>query len=128
MKVKDLRTPMMALIDFRGYRLIAQSFLPVTTGTFHSFYFLILPFLILFSKGTLRYGSCDGGNLIRDDDPVLLEKMKSVALELNLAPHTVLSRKERRPVVVWGPGDLEGNNPRPVLSSFFLLFFTFFQF
>ena len=32
-KVKDLRTPMMVLIDFRGYRLIAQSFLPVTTGS-----------------------------------------------------------------------------------------------
>ena len=89
--MRNLRTPLMALIDFRGYRLIAQSFLPITTRT-------------------LCYGSSDGGRVIHDDDTLLSERIRMVASELNLAPHACLSRKDGRNVVLWGPGDLEGHN------------------
>ena len=43
--IKGLRTPLMALITFNGFRLIAQSLVPI-------------------SKETLQYGSCDGGHAV----------------------------------------------------------------
>ncbi len=42
LEIKGLHLPLVAIIDFRGFRLIASSWLPI-------------------SKETLVYGSSDGG-------------------------------------------------------------------
>lgn len=41
-KLKHVRVPLMCLIDYRGFRVVAISVLPIT-------------------RATLRYGSSDGG-------------------------------------------------------------------
>ncbi len=45
-----LHFPLMALIDYRGFRLVAISILPI-------------------SRSTILYGSADGGATIHCDDP-----------------------------------------------------------
>jgi hypothetical protein len=88
--VSGLRTPLMALIDFRGYRLIAQSFLPIT-------------------EKTLVYGSSDGGREIRQSDSELTRKIEAAAKILNLSSHLIRSRETGEIVRMCGPGDLEGH-------------------
>lgn len=44
-KIQDLNVPLMALVDYRGFRLIAMSILPC-------------------SSETIIYGSCDAGILM----------------------------------------------------------------
>jgi hypothetical protein len=76
--------PLMALIDYRGYRLIAQSLLPV-------------------DKTTLKYGSCDGGATVHADDPELNQRMKQAAQQLNIKGHIVFGKE------IYGAGDTEGH-------------------
>lgn len=54
-RTKGMHTPMMCLVDYLGYRLIAMSMLPVDLST-------------------LCYGSCDAGNEVRSDIPEFNEK------------------------------------------------------
>jgi tetratricopeptide (TPR) repeat protein len=99
--VRNLAVPLMALIDYRGYRLVACSLLPI-------------------GADTLRYGSDDGGQTVHNDDPVLANKMRRVARQLHLKGHVV----GRRPLpagdassatspastrMLHGPGDIEGH-------------------
>lgn len=59
----------MCLIDYKGFRLVAISHLPV-------------------NKTTLVYGSSDGGGTVYDEDPKLRRKMKKLGNLSNLQPHT----------------------------------------
>ena len=58
----------MSLIDYRGFRLVAISLLPL-------------------SPNSLLYGSQDGGVTIQNSDPILAKKMDLAAKMLNLRPH-----------------------------------------
>ena len=69
-KIPNLVTPLMALIDYRGFRLIAIS-------------------LVNIDKTSLVYGSSDAGKTVAADDPVVNAKMKEAALKLNLKGHYV---------------------------------------
>lgn len=80
--IPDLNTPLMALIDYKGYRLVAMSFLPI-------------------SKGSLVYGSSDAGKTIHNDAPPVVPLMKKVGKKLNLLEHLVGSKR------IIGPGDIE---------------------
>lgn len=68
--IKELNVPLMALVDYRGFRLIALSILPVTPDT-------------------IIYGSCDAGRNIHATNEVFNEKMEHAAKILNLKPHKV---------------------------------------
>lgn len=68
-----LHFPLLALIDYRGYRLIAIAWLPI-------------------HKDTLRYGSHDAGRTVHADVPELNEQMRKVGTYLNLAGHHVGTR------------------------------------
>lgn len=71
-QVPGIYVPLMAMIDYRGYRLLAMSILPID------------------SKRTLRYGSEDGGLTIACNlNPALDDKVTQVAGKLNLKPHVV---------------------------------------
>lgn len=76
--------PLMALVDYRGFRLIAVSVLPI-------------------SKQTIVYGSNDAGLTVHKKDPVLNELMKEIGTKLHLKEHG----SGRDGVKVFGPGDLE---------------------
>jgi Clustered mitochondria/Translation initiation factor eIF3 subunit 135 len=65
--------PLMALVDFLGYRLIAISLLPI-------------------SGKTLIYGSDDIGEVVHSDRPAFTELMQSACEQLNLRPHLVRDR------------------------------------
>jgi hypothetical protein len=109
--VRNLAVPLMALIDYRGYRLVACSLLPI-------------------GPDTLRYGSDDGGQSVHNDDPVLASKMRRVARQLHLKGHVVGRRPQAAAAaaaasssatsatptspaantrVLHGPGDIEGH-------------------
>lgn len=80
----DLHFPLQALIDYRGFRLIAMPWLPIT-------------------KSTIAYGSDDGGKTAHADIGELNELMKRAGKYLRLKPHLVESK------VLYAPGDIEGH-------------------
>lgn len=68
--IPSLHTPMTAVIDFRGFRLLAVSLLPI-------------------SSGTLCYGSPNAGHTVVNTNPVLDAKMREAAQKLNIKEHMV---------------------------------------
>lgn len=81
-QVPNLSFPLMALIDYCGYRLIAVSTLPI-------------------NKDTIVYGSADAGRTVHNDDAVVAEAMKKLGEHLNLREHLVCDAK------IVGAGDIE---------------------
>jgi hypothetical protein len=91
-EVKDLHFPLMALVDYRGYRILAMSVLPI-------------------NKQSIRYGTDDAGATIYAANQVLptlchmglltwtcdlqqlLKLLESSATRLNLKPHQVRAGK-----------------------------------
>jgi len=86
--ILGLSFPLLALIDWRGYRLIATSALPI-------------------SEETIVYGSCDGGNSVHKKSEEMNNLMEKIAKVLNLKGHyTGLGEFKE-----WlhGPCDIEGH-------------------
>jgi hypothetical protein len=67
-RIEDLNVPLMALVDYRGFRLIAMSILPI-------------------GDETIVYGSCDAGRNIHAANAKLNELMAKAAEMMNLKPH-----------------------------------------
>jgi len=85
----NLSFPMMAVIDYKGYRLVAMSVLPV-------------------NKQTIKYGSNDSGVTIHADIPEINQKMEFVAKQLNLKGHMTGLRRDAKKMI-YGPGDIEAH-------------------
>eukprot|EP01103_Thecamoeba_quadrilineata_P005102 TRINITY_DN14950_c0_g1_i1.p1 TRINITY_DN14950_c0_g1~~TRINITY_DN14950_c0_g1_i1.p1 ORF type:complete len:1069 (+),score=222.14 TRINITY_DN14950_c0_g1_i1:25-3231(+) len=79
---------LMSLIDFRGFRLIATSKLPI-------------------SQDTIVYGSCVGGNEVHADLPEMNEIMERCGRILNLKGHMAGIGRDKK--FMYGPCDLEGH-------------------
>lgn len=77
----------MALINYRGYRLVAISVLPI-------------------DKSTIIYGSHDGGQHVHAKKPEFNQKMIEAAKMLNLKGHIVGMHKK---VLLYSAGDIEGH-------------------
>lgn len=88
-QVEGLRVPLMALIDYRGFRLVAQSMLPITTKS-------------------LVYGSSDAGITMHNSDPLFAEKMERAARQLNIKGH-LCGRRPETQVLLHAPADIEGH-------------------
>jgi tetratricopeptide (TPR) repeat protein len=97
--VMGLSFGLMCLIDFRGYRLIAASELPI-------------------SNDTLIYGSYDGGVTVRNSDETMNEMMARCAKVLNLKGHVCGLQPGHR-ALLHGPSDMEGH--RGTDGRYFLL-------
>lgn len=85
----DIRVPLMCLVDFSGFRISAQAFLPV-------------------GSETLIYGSRDGGKTILSGKghPRVLAMMSRLAQRLRLEPHIVVdAHKEKH--LLYTPTDIE---------------------
>ncbi|GAM22209.1 hypothetical protein SAMD00019534_053840 [Acytostelium subglobosum LB1] len=80
-----IRFPLMAVIDYRGYRLLAISNLPIT-------------------KNTIVYGSNDGGKTVHNSDPLVEQEMKRMAELMCIKGHYV---GLNHPTLIYGPGDIE---------------------
>ena len=61
---------MTALVDFRGYRLLASSLLPI-------------------GKDTLQYGSDDMGKVVRNSGGAMSAVMGRLGRRLNIKEHTI---------------------------------------
>lgn len=81
--------PLMTIIDYRGFRLVAQALLPI-------------------GDDTLVYGSSDAGVNVRTDSREIEKALAAACYELNLAKHAVYP-KHGPPVAMYGPGDMEGH-------------------
>eukprot|EP01127_Copromyxa_protea_P013751 TRINITY_DN3720_c0_g1_i2.p1 TRINITY_DN3720_c0_g1~~TRINITY_DN3720_c0_g1_i2.p1 ORF type:complete len:1412 (+),score=225.99 TRINITY_DN3720_c0_g1_i2:23-4237(+) len=82
--IPGLYFPLMCLIHYRGFCLIAVSVLPL-------------------SKGSLAYGSNDAGNTVYASNEELNQKMLLAGQKLNIQGHLV------RDKTIYGPGDIEGH-------------------
>ncbi|EGC30073.1 hypothetical protein DICPUDRAFT_158242 [Dictyostelium purpureum] len=88
-QIDGLFLPMMTLIDYMGYRLIATSQLNIEADK------------------TLVYGSNDGGETVRNNSLEMEDKMKKAAEILNLKGH--LTGQSENKTFLYGPCDIEGH-------------------
>eukprot|EP01118_Nematostelium_gracile_P006177 TRINITY_DN1987_c0_g1_i1.p1 TRINITY_DN1987_c0_g1~~TRINITY_DN1987_c0_g1_i1.p1 ORF type:complete len:887 (+),score=181.40 TRINITY_DN1987_c0_g1_i1:68-2728(+) len=95
--IPDLNVPLMCLVDYRGFRLIAMSILPIRDDT-------------------IIYGTCDAGRTIHSSDRKFNLRMKKAALKLNIKPHRV------GPSILYSPADLEGHKGSD--GNYYLLDFS----
>ena len=82
LRVSGLHFPLMLVMDYKGFRLVAEALLPI-------------------NKETICYGSSDGGETVHASGENLCLMMKTVGQELHLAPHLVKNK------MLYGPGDQE---------------------
>lgn len=82
LRVSGLHFPLMLVMDYKGFRLVAEALLPI-------------------NKETIKYGSSDGGETVHADGEQLCQMMRTVGQELHLAQHIVKDR------TLFGPGDQE---------------------
>lgn len=82
LRVSGLHFPLMLVMDYKGFRLVAEALLPI-------------------NKETICYGSSDGGESVHASGETLCLMMKTVGQELHLAPHLVKDK------MLYGPGDQE---------------------
>eukprot|EP01119_Soliformovum_irregulare_P021321 TRINITY_DN7074_c0_g1_i2.p1 TRINITY_DN7074_c0_g1~~TRINITY_DN7074_c0_g1_i2.p1 ORF type:complete len:833 (+),score=208.66 TRINITY_DN7074_c0_g1_i2:91-2589(+) len=95
--VSGLNVPLMCLVDYRGYRLIAMSVLPI-------------------SDDTIIYGSCDAGKTVHAKDSNFNRMMWKASSKLNIKPHRVGHE------ILFSPADLEGH--RSYDGKYYLLDFS----
>ena len=76
---QDLRLPMICLVDYFGFRLIAISLLPIDSST-------------------LIYGTCDAGRTIHSKDDKFAAIMQKAGERLHLASHHCGAMKSNLPV------------------------------
>eukprot|EP01133_Synstelium_polycarpum_P013644 gene13644-16064_t len=100
--VKGLHVPLMAYIDYRGFRLMAMSLLPI-------------------NKTTLVYGSSDAGVTVHTSNTMFNHLFTSAARILNLRPHVVCDAAGTRKTLC-GPIDIEGHSGTD--NRFYLLDFA----
>eukprot|EP01122_Echinamoeba_exundans_P007904 TRINITY_DN2521_c0_g1_i1.p1 TRINITY_DN2521_c0_g1~~TRINITY_DN2521_c0_g1_i1.p1 ORF type:complete len:1209 (+),score=237.81 TRINITY_DN2521_c0_g1_i1:47-3628(+) len=89
-QVSGLHFPLMCLIRYCGFCLVAMSILPI-------------------GKDTLMYGSSDGGKTVQFGDDALSAKMEAAGMKMNLKPHYAGTNLDRKIV---GPGDIEGHRSK----------------
>ena len=82
-----LRVSLFCRVDFKGYRLSVQSWLPI-------------------GKGSLIYGSEDGGKTYKSNNLQANKMMQFIGEQLYLKPHVVVDKSGQQHVIV-GPGDIE---------------------
>lgn len=87
-KISMIRVPLMTIIDYLGFRLIALSVLPI-------------------NNTTLVYGSNDSGYSVIAEDPYK-EIMEEAGKQMNLQKHTAGQMLEKSCVIPF-PADIEGH-------------------
>ncbi|GAM27028.1 hypothetical protein SAMD00019534_102030 [Acytostelium subglobosum LB1] len=87
--IKGLHVPLMAYIDYRGFRLMALSLLPI-------------------NKLSLVYGSCDAGQTVHTSNTMFNHLMSTTSKVLNIKPHRVQDSAGDLKSIC-GPIDIEGH-------------------
>jgi tetratricopeptide (TPR) repeat protein len=87
--LRDLSVPLMALVDFMGFRLIAMPLLPI-------------------DGSTIVYGTGDGGRVVHASSRIFNERMHQAAAKLNLATH-VCGMNPAACATLHSAADIEGH-------------------
>lgn len=82
--IPGLYTPLCAIIDYKGFRLVACSLLPI-------------------SRETQLYGSSDAGKTVLKGNPTFNEKLEKAAKMLNIQSYSIKNLR------IYGPQDAEGH-------------------
>eukprot|EP01116_Phalansterium_solitarium_P022569 TRINITY_DN7502_c0_g1_i1.p1 TRINITY_DN7502_c0_g1~~TRINITY_DN7502_c0_g1_i1.p1 ORF type:complete len:1638 (+),score=449.85 TRINITY_DN7502_c0_g1_i1:121-5034(+) len=85
----DICVPMACILDYKGFRLIAMSWLPI-------------------HKGTLKYGSEDAGKTVIAEDPTFNEMMRTGCTTLKLKKH-IAGLDEKTAKEIYSCVDIEGH-------------------
>eukprot|EP01113_Clastostelium_recurvatum_P028334 TRINITY_DN3429_c0_g1_i2.p1 TRINITY_DN3429_c0_g1~~TRINITY_DN3429_c0_g1_i2.p1 ORF type:complete len:2680 (+),score=686.41 TRINITY_DN3429_c0_g1_i2:120-8159(+) len=85
---EGIHVPLMALVDYRGFRLVAMSILPI-------------------GADSIVYGSCDGGQTVHAPRPEVNERMKAAAKKMNIKGHMCGMGQQRE--FLYAPTDIEGH-------------------
>jgi hypothetical protein len=88
--IKGIHYPLTALLDYKGYRLIASS-------------------LLSLEKGSLVYGTEDACETVKNTRPDLSVLVEQLGTSLNVKKHTVLQRSDQKKVTVYSAADVEGH-------------------
>ncbi|ELR22629.1 uncharacterized protein ACA1_010190, partial [Acanthamoeba castellanii str. Neff] len=88
--IAGLSVPLIQLIDYRGFRLVALSILPI-------------------EQSTLVYGSADGGVVVHTEHSQLNDYMAAAGQKLNLKGHLGGSENCADRKMIYGPTDIEGH-------------------
>eukprot|EP01117_Protostelium_nocturnum_P014543 TRINITY_DN5541_c0_g1_i4.p1 TRINITY_DN5541_c0_g1~~TRINITY_DN5541_c0_g1_i4.p1 ORF type:complete len:905 (-),score=337.74 TRINITY_DN5541_c0_g1_i4:2149-4863(-) len=100
--VSRLHFPLMALVDYMGFRIQAISLLPINTET-------------------LIYGTANGGKTVFDKNIKFNAKMRLAGKKLNLCPHAVgLTAKSSK--ILYSCADVEGHDGKD--GRFYLIDFA----
>lgn len=101
--IKDIYLPMSVLVDYRGFRLVAMSTLPITNTT-------------------LVFGASDASkdSRINMSNADIIEKMKILGKKLNLKEHGIAGNEES--IKIYTPLDLEAH--RGLDNKYYLLDFA----
>lgn len=78
--INQLNLPLLALVDYRGRRIILSELIP-------SGFRLIAMSILPVGRNTIVYGSCDAGRNIHATDSELNKLMAKAAKMQNLKPH-----------------------------------------
>jgi hypothetical protein len=89
-RIQKLHFPLMVVIDYKGWRLLAASVLPV-------------------SKDTIIYGTCDGARTILTDSDEFNKKMELAAKILNLKGEHVWNQDKTSKSYLHACCDVEGH-------------------
>ena len=130
LEMEEVNFPLMTLVDYRGFRLVAISVLPVGKGvisnTTHTHFPLKHhnPFSSHYFTGTLIYGTCDGGATYFNSNKAFSDTMHEAAGKLNLEDHFCGS-SYRNAVKLSAAADIEGHRfislfPLPLPPSLLL--------
>lgn len=84
-EISGLCWPLVVVVDYKGYRLVASSILPI-------------------GPQSIRYGSNNGGRSIYMSDRTLSSLMKDAATKIGIAPMPLLGGS-----LMYGPADIEGH-------------------
>lgn len=103
--IQNLHFPLLALIDYKGWRVIASSILPI-------------------DNTTLIYGSEDGGRTFHDDSNEMREKMIQAAKIINIKGH-FLEVLDSNPITLYSCFDIEGHQGKDGRFYIVKLFFLF---
>lgn len=100
--ISEIHVPLMALVDYRGFRLIAMALLPVDTNT-------------------IMYGTFDAGKHIHyTQDDIFNERMRAASETLRLRPHRCRqqqNQQQHRASLGFGPTGT-GSAPQHVPPGF----------
>jgi hypothetical protein len=87
--VTGISVPLMTLIDYLGFRLVAESILPI-------------------NRTTIVYGSADAGITVHASRDEVNERMKQLGDKLHLAGH-IVGRDKTNTCLLHTAGDMEGH-------------------